>query len=357
MVKLPAKVEGAEYGGPIFTNPGGPGGSGVGDILTSGKVYQNMTGTQFDIIGFDPRDVNMTTPTVSAFETAEEGRAFAPDVIGDLNSTADALSLAWASYQSYGQAAQSRDVNGTLNFVSTADVARDMLAMMNALGQDKLQYYGISYGTYLGQVFATMFPDRVGRMVIDGKKFTQSLIDQVIEIIHAGVVDSEAYLASDWGTLTQDMDKLMQAFFESCHSVGPELCPFYASTPSEIASNLDAIYDSLRVQPLPVLSGDTVAVFTYDNLRSIIWESTVSPFTGFPTIASILAQLSQGNATGLATDTPISDDIVNQGEAFTAIHCSDANPLNSSASELREYMSSVNSSFAGVATAARARCT
>ncbi|KAK7442765.1 hypothetical protein VKT23_016012 [Stygiomarasmius scandens] len=303
MVKLPATVGSAEYGGPVFTNPGGPGGSGVGDILRSGKVYQNMTGNQFDIIGFDPRGVNMTTPGFSAFETAEERLAFFQDQITDVNSTTDALPLARARYQSYGQAAQSSNVS---NFMSTADVALDMLAMMNALGQDKLQYYGISYGSYLGQVFATMFPDRVGHIVIDG------------------VIDSEAYLTNDWGTLTQDMDKVMQAFFDSCHSAGPELCPFYASTPSEIAAKLDSIYDSLRAQSLPVVSGGTVAVFTYDKLRASIWGSTTNAFTGFPIIAGTLAQLLQGNVTGV--------------------------------SELREYMSSVNSSFAGVATGFRTEC-
>ncbi|KAF5338231.1 hypothetical protein D9758_012840 [Tetrapyrgos nigripes] len=345
VIKLPAQGSTSDYGGPIFTNPGGPGGSGVVFLLEDGQVIQSIIGTHFDIISFDPRGVNNTTPRVSIFNTDAERLAFFADERADLNSTPQALPESWARYQVFGQLAQSRD-DGSLNFITTADVARDMLGMSEALGQEKLQYYGFSYGTFLGSVFATMFPDRVGRLVIDG------------------VLDMEGYLTNDLGGLTNDTDKDMQTFFDGCHAAGPENCAFYASSPAEIEAALNDIYDSLQSQPLPVFLGpDAYSVATYDDLRSIVLVILYSP-TLFPVLAQGLAGLQNGNATTLfelayvflhildiCSESLLSSNIrksLGAPEPLVAIECSDSDPFDANASQLREYMSKINSTFAGM---------
>ncbi|KAF5357279.1 hypothetical protein D9758_005919 [Tetrapyrgos nigripes] len=328
VVKLAAQAPASEYGGPIFTNPGGPGGSGVSFMLGGGQFIQSIVGAQFDIIGFDPRGVNNTTPQISFFNTDVERLAFLVDERADLNSTPEALPESWARYQIAGQLAQSRD-NGSLNFVTTADVARDMLGMSEALGQENLQYWGFSYGTVLGSVFATMFPDRIKRLVIDG------------------VLDMDAWLANDLGGLVNDTDKTMQWFFDGCHAAGPENCAFYASSPAKIEAALDDIYDSLRSQPLPVfLNSDLYGVLTYDTLRSIIMVALYTPPL-FPLLAQGLAEVQAGNATTFFKLLSIvSGD--GSAEALTAIECGDSDPFNADASQLREYMSRINSTFAGM---------
>ncbi|KAF5357280.1 hypothetical protein D9758_005918 [Tetrapyrgos nigripes] len=330
VVKLAAQAPVSEYGGPIFTNPGGPGVSGVNTVLEAGQFIQSVVGTQFDIIGFDPRGVNNTTPRISFFNTDAERLTFLLDERADLNSTPEALPESWARYQVAGQLAQSRDNGSHLKFVTTADVARDMLGMSESLGQENLQYWEFSYGTFLGSVFATMFPDRIERLVIDG------------------VLDMDAWLANDLGGLVNDTDKTMQWFFDGCHAAGPENCAFYASSPAKIEAALDDIYDSLRSQPLPVfLNSDLYGVLTYDTLRSIIMVALYTPPL-FPLLAQGLAEVQAGNGTTLLELLSAVSADGNSTEAVTAIECGDSDPFNADASQLREYMSRINSTFAGM---------
>ncbi|KAK7466425.1 hypothetical protein VKT23_005147 [Stygiomarasmius scandens] len=342
VIKLNATLEnGLEYGGPVFTNPGGPGAGSVGFVLSTGKVLQNKTGSQFDLVGFDPRGTGFSTPNVTVFQSAEESLSWFIEEPSDVNSTSEALPEEWARYQAFGQAAQTRD-NGILNFVHTGNAARDMLGIAEALGQEKLQYLGYSYGTVLGATFATMFPDRVGRMVLDG------------------VVDVEGYFGSNF--LLSDLldaDKAMQTFFDGCHSAGPEACLFYASSPSGIAANLEDIYASLRSQPLPIFAGDAFGVLTYDLLRAVVFTAISKPYPSFQPLASGLADLSRGNGTAIFETiqrlSSGSSSLVSI-EALTAILCSDANPSNATVPEIQETLATSNSSFTGLYGVFPARC-
>jgi len=163
-----------------------------------------------------------------------------------------------------------------------------------------------------------------------------------------------------------DSDKAMQAFFDNCHSAGPEACAFYASSPAEIEANLETVYDAVRTQPVPVFSGDTFGVITYDVLRMVVVGALQQPANTFSQLAAGLAELSTGNGTIiyqlLCVSKPCSCyivtlNIVFSAQAFSenlditesmiAIECSDADPLNVNASQLENYMSGINSTFAG----------
>ncbi|KAI3610636.1 alpha beta hydrolase fold family [Moniliophthora roreri] len=345
VIRYPSPVVDKDYRGPIFLNPGGPGGSAVDAVLEKAKVVRAAVGPQFDVIGFDPRGwfltssawsrlklglgVSRTTPQVAVFKTDEERSAWLLGESYDMNSTYETLPEMVARYQVFGQLALSRD-NDTLAFITTGIVAQDMLRILDTLDQEKLQYLGFSYGSVLGSTFATMFPERVGRMVIDG------------------CLDMDSYFRYDLANEIRDADKVMQAFFDGCHAAGPEACPFYASSPTAIAAKLDAIYDSLRTQPLPVFSGEEYGIITYDALRNVVFSALYNPFDQFAPLALGLAELASGNGTLIYQSISQSLIADASAEATIAISCSDADPVNLGTSQLREYMSRINSTFAGV---------
>jgi pimeloyl-ACP methyl ester carboxylesterase len=120
-----------------------------------GPLLQQITGDAFDIVSFDPRGVSRTTPQLLTFNTSAEESAFVLKTFEDppLNATVDALARTYARFQAFGSLAQRR-IADVAPYVSTPLVARDMLAITQAFGREKLQYWGISYGTVLGATFA-----------------------------------------------------------------------------------------------------------------------------------------------------------------------------------------------------------
>ncbi|KAJ6604895.1 Alpha/Beta hydrolase protein [Mycena sp. CBHHK59/15] len=179
-----------DYRGPILFNPGGPGGSGVDAVVSAGASIATLFGDEYDIVGFDPRVL--------------------------------------------GQLAETRDPNDYLQYITTDNVARDMLRITDAFGFDKLQYWGVSYGSALGATFATLFPDKVGRIIIDG------------------VVDMEAYYSANMTNGMLDTDKTWQTFFDGCAAAGPDKCAFLRPTAAEIFDNFTALSLAIQQQPIPL---------------------------------------------------------------------------------------------------------
>lgn len=147
--------------GVMLVNPGGPGGSGLG-LATLGQSVPDGAGDSYDWIGFDPRGVGDSEPAVSCdpkFAGYDRPR-YAP--------ATPALSEAWfAKTRAYTDACAKK--NGPiLDHLTTVDSAKDLESIRKALGEKQISYYGFSYGTYLGQVYGTLFPNRLRRMVFDG---------------------------------------------------------------------------------------------------------------------------------------------------------------------------------------------
>ncbi|MCW2818745.1 MAG: putative tripeptidylaminopeptidase [Marmoricola sp.] len=148
--------------GVMLTNPGGPGGSGL--ILS---VYQgfvpNDAGLSYDWIGFDPRGVGASTPALSCDPTWAKGDR------PPYRPTTAAIHQAWVDRsKAYAEACTRAPGQELFNHVKTTDSVQDMESLRIALGEKKINFYGFSYGTYLGQVYATLHPDRVRRFVWDG---------------------------------------------------------------------------------------------------------------------------------------------------------------------------------------------
>jgi pimeloyl-ACP methyl ester carboxylesterase len=156
-----AKHTAKKYQGIMLANPGGPGGAGRQTAYV-GFSIPKKAGAQFDWIGFDPRGVGASEPALAC--DPSYGGYHRPDYV----PTSPEGELAWWS-KAKGYAATCDKVGGeVLEHLKTTDSVKDMDSIRVALGQKKLSFYGFSYGTYLAQVYATTYPTRVGRMVLDG---------------------------------------------------------------------------------------------------------------------------------------------------------------------------------------------
>jgi pimeloyl-ACP methyl ester carboxylesterase len=160
LIKYPASDDRT---GAVLFNPGGPGGSGFDPIAFSGApIAQSLGIGSLDLIGFDPRGVDRSGGIRCESDQFMDEHLYVdetPDTPEEvvLKDEAD-NGFADACTQKYGD---------TLRLYSTENTARDMDAIRDALGDDQISYLGISYGTYLGATYATMFPDRVRAMVLD----------------------------------------------------------------------------------------------------------------------------------------------------------------------------------------------
>ena len=153
-------VPDAQYQGVMLVNPGGPGASGLVDAVV-GEFVPHGAGLAYDWIGFDPRGVGASSPQLSCDPSYFAGLrpSYAP-------STA-ALEATWLTRSKAFAGACGRDQAVLLPHMTTADSARDLDSIRRALGVDQINFYGFSYGTYLAQVYATLFPPRIRRMVLD----------------------------------------------------------------------------------------------------------------------------------------------------------------------------------------------
>jgi pimeloyl-ACP methyl ester carboxylesterase len=155
-------VPDAQYQGVMLVNPGGPGGPGLTLSVLGECCVPHGAGAAYDWIGFDPRGVGASTPRLSCI----------PGYFGyarpDYVPTDPADEQAWLARVRAYAAACAANNGPLLEHMRTVDVARDVEAIRIALGQQRLSWYGFSYGTYIGQVYATLYPQRVHRMVLDG---------------------------------------------------------------------------------------------------------------------------------------------------------------------------------------------
>jgi len=148
--------------GSLIVNPGGPGGSGVDYAYAAEYIFSPAILDRYDIVGFDPRGVSRSAPI-----RCLSGKEL------DANNNSDSKPDNDAEFQQILQDTKKyvekcKDKNKYLTSYSTANVARDLDILREALGDKQLNYMGKSYGTYLGTLYAHFFPEKVGRVVLDG---------------------------------------------------------------------------------------------------------------------------------------------------------------------------------------------
>lgn len=331
IVKLPAKVavNDPRYGGPILLNPGGPGGPGASFALLTAQAIQNFIDGSadpasagkdtrfFDIIGFDPRGVQWSEPTATCFSDPAAAWSWRLREIeeGILGSSDVALGRLWAmshaSSSSCALAASKENGPDIKQYMSTAFVAQDMLQIVekhaeyvaqqaaqatnsrsghhdshgiSALpyvpGLAKLQYWGFSYGTVLGSTFASMFPGRLGSVVLDGV-----------------VNDRDYYHSLGGGSLT-DNEKAMKSFYSWCLLSGPFMCPLAGhdtDSMDKIEKRVEGIVESLYHSPVSLTSLEGPDVVTYSDIKSVIFSTIYQPQLGFVNLAYLLTDIERGH--------------------------------------------------------------
>jgi pimeloyl-ACP methyl ester carboxylesterase len=154
-------VPDSDYKGVILANPGGPGGSGLWTAAL-GQFIPRNAGAFYDWIGFDPRGVGSSVPSLSCIPNYVHGDR--PPYVPRSNRL---LSIWQTRSQRYADACAVAEPE-LLAHMTTKDVADDMDSIRQALGVSQISYYGFSYGTYLGQVYATRYPGNLARAVLDG---------------------------------------------------------------------------------------------------------------------------------------------------------------------------------------------
>ncbi|KAI8072814.1 Alpha/Beta hydrolase protein [Gongronella butleri] len=192
--------------GPLFVNPGGPGGSGVDLVKGAGDVISKHVNGHYDILGFDPRGVG-SSKTIQCFKDGTESKFFLANRRFFMNY-GDSI-VNHASWQA-DLVAQCIDKNKDfVPYVSTAAVARDIDAMREAFGQELTNYWGFSYGTFLGATYVNMFPDRVGRVILDGVTDPSTFSGELVNWIKTSLIHTEDGL---------------DGFGAYCEAAGPEKC-------------------------------------------------------------------------------------------------------------------------------------
>ncbi|MEU6349717.1 alpha/beta hydrolase [Streptomyces sp. NPDC047072] len=154
-----------ERQGALVYNPGGPGGSGLRfprRVTTKNAIWAN-TAKAYDFVGFDPRGVGHSAP-ISCMDPQEFVKAPKADPVPD--SEADKLAQRKLAAE-YAKGCAERTGKAMLQQMTTPNTVRDLDVIRAALGEKKLNYLGVSYGTYIGAVYGTMFPGHLRRMVVD----------------------------------------------------------------------------------------------------------------------------------------------------------------------------------------------
>ena len=282
----------------ILLNPGGPGGSGIAMLLENLPMLLSALGDANNFVGFDPRGVNNSGPDLSCFP----GLKGTTKLYSELDIPLDAndnksYATIFAQVAAFGdfctRAHSSTDDKA--NYVNTVATAQDMRHYTEVLArsegqnieESQLWYYGTSYGSLLGMTYASLFPNRVGRIVVDG------------------IVDAEDYYEGKWSANLPDADEAFRYFFETCYKAGENgLCSFWADSPSAIEARFNAIVEELTLKPIP-LALEIPTVITVIDLKMFMVGVPHTPMENFPKFANILVELEGRTAYRLAAERGI----------------------------------------------------
>lgn len=224
VLRVPAKRSSARKGS-LVVNPGGPGGSGVDYARAADFIVGPGVRAAYDIVGFDPRGVGRSAPIDCLTDTQLD--AF----LGSDPTPDDAAEQgAFAAGSADFARACGTTAGPLLAHVSTEDAARDLDVLRAVLGEKKLTYLGKSYGTYLGAVYADLFPGQVGRFVLDG-------------VVAPDLTSDETNLGQAKG-----FELATRTWAKYCVAEGD--CPLGDSTDA-VMENLRGFLDDIDARPIP----------------------------------------------------------------------------------------------------------
>lgn len=286
VTRLPATVP---LLGPLFLNPGGPG--GPARPVVQGMQPGSIPG--FDVVGWDPRGTGESTAVRCAPEALSA--AYQADGSPDTGEEEALLRQAWQ-----GLAESCREHSGILlDHVSTIDSARDLDLLRHLFGMPRVSFLGISYGSLLGATYAELFPERVGRMVLDG----------AVDVTGARPLVSLAAL-----------EQGLRTFANWC---GAEDGCGLGGSGSQVLDRISALLQQLDAAPLAVGSRTLTQSLAVRGIAgSLYWGEQ-----HYPALARDVQQALDGDGAGLlyAADLNVDydDGWLPAASALLAIACSD----------------------------------
>jgi pimeloyl-ACP methyl ester carboxylesterase len=304
LIRLRAANRGRRIGS-LLTNPGGPGASGVDFVRSNVKqVFGQAVRDRFDIIGFDPRGVGESRPAVDCVDGPAFDRYLALDPTPDSPAEHDKLISGNRTFVSDCL----RRTGPLLRNVGTIAAARDMDAIRAALGESTLSYVGFSYGTYLGAVYAHLFPTRVRAVVLDGavdpaRDAEESALDQA-----------------------RGFERALDAFLADCARNAQ--CEFRSNgtTPAALSRAFDEVMATIDRMPLRT---DSSRVLGPDEALFGAAAALYSKEQGWPVLGVALARAQRGDGTLLLALSDSLADRHDDGtysnllEVLNAVNCLD----------------------------------
>ncbi|MQS13434.1 alpha/beta hydrolase [Streptomyces kaniharaensis] len=256
--------------GSLLLNPGGPGASAVEYVEATARTYDGGVRARYDLVGLDPRGVGRSSPV-----TCLSGdRMDAYTSVGLTPADQREIDALVSADKEFAEGCRQR-AGAALGHLGTVEAARDMDVLRALLGDEKLNYVGKSYGTFLGATYAGLFPARTGRLVLDGAM--------------------DPSLDSVTGNRTQagGFETAWAAFAEDC--ARRDDCPL-GRTEQQVGDQLTALFAAVHAQPLP----------TTDNGRRLadaqattgVVQAMYADFL-WPKLRTALAEAKAGDGTGL----------------------------------------------------------
>lgn len=301
----------------IVENPGGPGGSGIDFVAGGGEqVGSAELRKHYNVVGFDPRGVQRSAPIKCLSAKATD--AFLYGTTAGAPGSATEIAATRKEMKTY-IAACVKNSGKIFGHVDTVEAARDMDVIRAVLNETKLNYLGFSYGTFLGTMYASLYPERVGRFVLDGA-MDPSVSDE----------DQSA-------NQLKAFDQALKNYLKNCLEVTPGTCPFTGSVDTAM-TKITAFFKKLETTPLKstlagrkltISGGITGLIMTlYSN---DYWKYTSSAFkSAFAGDGTLLLQLADFYNDRNTNGTYAS----NMLEANMAVSCLDGRS-NSSAAAMK----------------------
>jgi pimeloyl-ACP methyl ester carboxylesterase len=299
LIRLKASGSKKKIGSLLF-NPGGPGGSGVQffelDVVQLLSDYSPDLGSDFDLIGFDPRGVGLSDPITCVDGAFYERTAYLDDTPDTPAETA-ALD---AARKEFGDACIAK-YGTTLANYSTLNTAKDMDVIREAVGDDQLNYIGVSYGTFLGATYANLFPTRVRAMVLDGAYDPTK--DDPFTAAETQLVGFE-HAFGNWAKHCQD----------------DAACPFHAA---DVGARWETVLKQLEAQPIAASDGRLANDAVLRTATSLAMYSA----DFWPELDQALADAATGKVDGLFALSDLEwernakNDWNNIQQAFLVISC------------------------------------
>jgi len=353
-IKLPAEVNETDlsHSGSIFINPGGPGGSGIDMALQRASELQaRFKGPQnnYEIVSFDTRGTirssSMKEDCIS--DDIQPSYYKATNGLGEIDKSDYMLNYAWeiGALDAKFCLRQDKEFSETYGefssikwHLSTASVAADIVYLLDAIDEErqqhlnkpkgvpivkksKLQYYGISYGSFIGTTFANMYPERVGRLILDSNVDANGV---VMGLNHDLV----------------DTDRGVEYFAHRCFE-GQSACAVWQPSdagPEDVLNRINQTLSRLRKSPVFKVQDDEIFMFTASTVEGMFFGSLYNPIVLFPDVATKLNLIDATEEIPITNAKATSFD--SQMGVFTlrAIQCSDGPDYrNSSLESFREF--------------------